>query len=432
METAEGAEQILSQAGVHGGRQPALQARDHVGPVHHGQAPQQRPAVRRDAHVECGLRRIGGTQRRERPHRRVRHDRIGRTDLGDDLAHTGSIVRRDDLPEPFDEVSFRRSPSLHRGGNRSLSGNASPGQLPLGLEPTAMARGRFHGCQFDEFRLGRRAEVGQRLRRESSRRHANDVAHVRPFPLERRPLPARTVETAHAVDVGIGRPGHPDERSWLLHLLERGPLGPHAVPVEGPGAPVGGERCVVPLAEARLVDVGRAAAGPTAVVRQRRNALVGEVLVEARIAMIIEAGEVVEPHVPAAAVVGIVPGEHLERGADGDLEDVPRASRYDLQPAAVGPDPDDTSPPVREPAAIGALRLHEPEITAGDVEPAVDAEAEAVGGVVGRPLVEAERQVFHENLPVIGDAVAIRVEEDAQVRGVHEIEAIVVPHEPAW
>ena len=52
--------------------------------------------------------------------------------------------------------------------------------------------------------------------------------------------------------------------------------------------------------------------------------------------------------------------------------------------------------------------------------------------MVGRPFVEAEREVFHEDLPVIGDAVAIRVEEDAQVRGVHEIEAIVVPHEPAW
>ena len=44
-------------------------------------------------------------------------------------------------------------------------------------------------------------------------------------------------------------------------------------------------------------------------------------------------------------------------------------------------------------AAVGAGRFHEAEVSAGDVNPAVDAKFESVGGVVGRAVFEAEGDV---------------------------------------
>ena len=197
------------------------------------------------------------------------------------------------------------------------------------------------------------------------------------------------------------------------------------------GAPVAGEGGVVPSAEAGFVDVNRASAAAAAVVGEGLDGLIVEVFVEARVAVVVEAGEVVEAHVPAAAVVRVVAGEHVHQRADGDLEDVARAGGVDFEAGAIGPHADDAAAAMLDRPTIGAGGLQETEVAARDVKPAVDAEAEAVRGVIGGAIFEAVGDVIDEDVLFLSDAVVIGIDELAEVRRMHKVESVVVPHEAA-
>ena len=84
-----------------------------------------------------------------------------------------------------------------------------------------------------------------------------------------------------------------------------------------------------------------------------------------------------------------------------------------------------------EGAAVGAGGFHEAEVTAGDVDPTVDAQGDVVGGVVGGAVLEAEGDVGDEAFGAFGDAVVILIVEDGDVGWVEEVEAVVVPDEAA-
>src|SRR5688572_24989287 len=79
--------------------------------------------------------------------------------------------------------------------------------------------------------------------------------------------------------------------------------------------------------------------------------------------------------------------------------------------------------------AISALRIHEAKVTTGDVQPAIDAEAEAVRGMVRRTVLVPKRNALHQRLALFRHTVAILVDEEAHIRRMHHVEAIVVPHE---
>ena len=145
--------------------------------------------------------------------------------------------------------------------------------------------------------------------------------------------------------------------------------------------------------------------------------------------MIFETGEVMEAHVPAAAIVGVVAGEHVHEGADRRAEDVARAVAEDLQAGAVWAETYDAAAAMLEVFAIGSHGIHEAEVTTGDVKPAVDAHAEAVRGVIGGAVSEAERDAFDERLFLISHAVAVFVNVDADVWRVDEVEAVVIPNQ---
>ena len=138
-----------------------------------------------------------------------------------------------------------------------------------------------------------------------------------------RAFPGGLVNGAHAIDVGVGGSVHFDELLGCGGFLEGGTVGRNGV-TEGAGAsPVDGERGVVPfIGEARLGDVDAAAAGSAAVVRERMNVFFLEVFIETRVAVVSERSEVVEANIPASTVVGVVTGEHVERGGHGCGEDV--------------------------------------------------------------------------------------------------------------
>ena len=94
--------------------------------------------------------------------------------------------------------------------------------------------------------------------------------------------------------------------------------------------------------------------------------------------------------VPAAAIVGVVPGKDIQPRVDRDLVDVARAATEQFEFRAIGPDAHHATAMELQRSAIGSLCLHEAEVTDGEIEPPIDGESHAVARVVGRPLVEIE------------------------------------------
>src|SRR5206468_4658900 len=135
-----------------------------------------------------------------------------------------------------------------------------------------------------------------------------------------------------------------------------GAFGREAVHVNPAAAPIAGEWRVVPFGgDAGFVDPCGAAASPAAVVVQRLNDFVGEVFGKGGIAVVGEAGVVMEANIPTAAVVGVVAGDDVEFGADGGFENIAGAVRVDVQARAVGADADDAAAAQLDFAAVGAF-----------------------------------------------------------------------------
>ena len=152
------------------------------------------------------------------------------------------------------------------------------------------------------------------------------------------------------------------------------------------------------------------------------GAVVVGVAVEAAVDHVGEAGP------PAAAVVGVVVGEHLVLGVDRDVEVVARARGVDLEVRAVGAEADDAAavelglrPVDLGDQAVDALvagghvevAVHREADVGGDV--VVEVAAAPGGGVVGVVSVDG----------VLADAGGDVVGEDAELRGVVDVELAV-------
>ena len=287
--------------------------------------------------------------------------------------------------------------------------------------------GRFQ--HFDQFLVAQFIKIRQRLRRVSFRSHTGDVAVIWSCPFEGGgAFPGGLVNGAHAIDVGIGGAIHFDELLGFGGFLEGGTVGTHGV-TEGAGAsPVDGEGSVVPfVGEAGLGDVNATATRAAAVVGERSDGFFFEVLIKPRIAMVGERGEVVKTNVPAATIVSVVPGEHVEGGRHGRGEDVAGAGGVELKARAVGTETDHAAATMLQRTPVGTGGFHESKVAACDVDPSVDAQSEVVGGVVGGTILEAEGDVGDETLGGLRNAITIAIEEDRNVRRVEEVKAVVIP-----
>ena len=135
--------------------------------------------------------------------------------------------------------------------------------------------------------------------------------------------------------------------------------------------------------------------------------------------MVLKAGEMVEADVPPAAVVGVVARENIHEGRNGDIEDVAGAARVELDIAAIGPDPDHTSAAELQFSSVAALGFHEAEITHRDINPAINAHLDGICRVVGGAAFEVEGESFHEHFLLVGDTVAVLVDERTEMRRMH-------------
>ena len=414
-EAGDGEDRFAADAGVGG-----LQAgEDRLG----GDARGEAFVVGEGADGPRGDRRIGGGAGEERE--RFLAAGLAQGEQGGDARFKrGGMVRHD----------------LLQGAQGRLIGAAAQ-EHALRFEPRTVARRKHQVRQLGRRRL---REVGQLGRDVALGVQAED--HAAPVAGgETAVHPAREVEVAAGVDVDVGRTegiradlfrlqlglDH-REVPRLLGLREGCALACDRMGGDELPAPVHGERTMVPgVGPAGLGHPGGAAAGAAAVIRQRPHGFVGEILVQARVAVVLEPAEMVEAGVPAVAVVGVVAGEAVEQRADGGFEDVARADAVKFEPGAVGADAYDASAAQFRGAAVGAFGLAEAEIADRRVEPAIDADRQSVRGMVGAAVRVVPADVLHDDALLVRDAVAVLVDERADVRGMQDEDRVAVGDEPA-
>ncbi len=163
------------------------------------------------------------------------------------------------------------------------------------------------------------------------------------------------------------------------------------------------ERC----RQAWILDEQHTGPRSAAVVGQRRHHLVAEVPEERGIPVLGALDKVVEPDVPSAAIVGVAAREEIQERVDREVVVVPRAAGIDFESGAVGAHAHAAAAAHLDFLAVGTDRLDEAVVADGDVEPAVDADLDAVDGMVGAAKVEAEAQPADERARLLGDAVAV-------------------------
>ena len=78
---------------------------------------------------------------------------------------------------------------------------------------------------------------------------------------------------------------------------------------------------------------------------------------------------------------------------------------------------------------IGADGVHESKITTSDIEPAVNAETEPVGGVIRWTIRETKSDAFDESLRFVCNAVAIVIDIHADIWRMNEIDPVMIPNE---
>ena len=107
---------------------------------------------------------------------------------------------------------------------------------------------------------------------------------------------------------------------------------------------------------------------------------------------------------------------------DGDVVDVALAAVRRLQPGAVGPHADDAAAVELQRRAVLAVGLDQAVVADGDVDPAVDAQADAVGGVVGPAEARRSRPMpLTSTSALVGDAVAVVVVKAVEERRVEDV-----------
>ena len=284
-----------------------------------------------------------------------------------------------------DAHSFRLLGVLGQRQHAICEGGAALEDLAAGFQALDSADG---GEQLHHITIGGFGYVDV-VRRFSTRAN-NALDHADLFValgiVETAAAPVGDIQARKAINIHVDGVRHLDE-----HRLFDGVAGGfalHRVVVDIAGGPVAGEQRVGEgLGEPRLIQPECAGARTTAEVGERDDGLVLEVLVQARVTVVTQVGEVVETGVPALAIVGVVAREQVHRRRDGHVAVVARHDRIGLQFRTIGTHTGNTAAEQFDARAIGALGTEHAEVAHRDVEPAVDAHAHRIGGVVGAARV---------------------------------------------
>ena len=110
--------------------------------------------------------------------------------------------------------------------------------------------------------------------------------------------------------------------------------------------------------------------------------------------------------IPAVTIIRIVTSEHMQEWINTEVVDVAGAGRVDLESGAVGAHPHHTAAMMGDGCSVLPHCFHIPIIADGDVDPAVNAERDPIGAVVGTAKVETEAESLDQIFRHVGDSVA--------------------------
>ena len=152
-----------------------------------------------------------------------------------------------------------------------------------------------------------------------------------------------------------------------------------------------------------------------------------------------------EADIPATAVVGIAAGVDVHQRVNSDIVNVAQAVGVDLELGAVRANAHNTATEHGENGAVGAFCLVHAVVADGDVDPAVNGHAHAVGGVVCTTalVVRLAANIGDKYLGrAISFAVFVLILEDTQVHGakvffilpdgVNDVELVTHGNEATW
>src|SRR5665213_1271034 len=170
------------------------------------------------------------------------------------------------------------------------------------------------------------------------------------------------------IDVQIGAAGEIHEffEVWGSDF-EVGADGNQRMMVDLAVAPFDG---VKPAGNSGFIDKERAARRAAAEVGEAVDKLAGKVHESAGVAVVSGGHVVGEAVVPGVAVVGVVAGEDVGEGIDGDVIDVAGAVAVDFQAGAVGADAQDAAVvELQFGVVLYAGGFDAAKITGGDIDP---------------------------------------------------------------
>src|SRR5215203_2721219 len=104
-----------------------------------------------------------------------------------------------------------------------------------------------------------------------------------------------------------------------------------------------------------------------------------------------------EPHVPAIAVVRIVARNPVEQRAHRNFQDVARAAGIKFEACAIRANAHDAATAKLQLAAVSSLRLGESKVADREIQPAIDPQSDSVRGVISRTILESPADVFHQH-----------------------------------
>ena len=141
--------------------------------------------------------------------------------------------------------------------------------------------------------------------------------------------------------------------------------------------PVGRVQIVAePLRKSGVVHEQSAGPRPAAIVRQRLHMFVGEILVVHGITHVRARRDVMQPNIPAVAIICVVAREYVQHWINCEIVYVTRALREHFKPGSIRAHAHHTAAAMRNGRAVFTYRFAIAVITHRDVDVAINAEQE--------------------------------------------------------
>ena len=145
--------------------------------------------------------------------------------------------------------------------------------------------------------------------------------------------------------------------------------------------------------------------------------------------MVVVPGEVMQSDIPAASIIRIVSSKHVHRWADGDFQNIACPRGINFEPRSIGPNSQHSSSAMGHLSSVSTFRIDKAKVSTSNVQPSINSEAHAIGGMICRTFVVTKSQILNQSPLFISHAVAIVINEGTQMRRMHQVQPVMIPNQ---